>query len=160
MVIKIINRRTRKICTGTFRPPPRNPSKTLLIIESPTMLCSLAIVLFCRCIFFSRIILKVVFRLMIFFLFLIFTSFKCFSIELVFPRFKLLISCWESFWFLLVLLICGAMISFLSDSFVSFELSSKWHFGIVSELGCTALFCIVSSNLLIVLLYGLRLRLS
>ena len=46
------------------------------------------------------------------------------------------------------------MISFLSDSFVSFELSSRWRFGIGSGLGFTVLlpiFSIVSSNLLLML---------
>ena len=53
---------------------------------------------------------------------------------------------------LLLLLISGTRISFLSYLFVSFQLSAKSRFGIGRGLGCTALlpiFSIVSSNLLI-----------
>ena len=115
-----------KFLTLTLRPPSHNPcSKTPLTIESPTINvmffdhCSFSVVVFSLAV----ITLKVVLRpIIFFFLFLIFTSFSCFFIELIFPRFQLFISCWESFWSLLVLLIFHTLISFLSNSFVSSHL--------------------------------------
>ena len=122
-----------KFLTLSIRPPLHNPSsKAPLMIESPTI----NVVFFSRCPF-SVVTFSLATLLWTLFLDHNILPFFYFHMELVFPRFKLFISCWESFSVLFVLLISGA-ISFLSDSFVSFELS-RWSFGIGSGLGCTTL---------------------
>ena len=106
------------------------PGKFLIITLQPTfiihflkhhgwwthkllMLCSLPIVLFLLLYFPWQYYFETFVLAGNIFLFFILTSFSCFFIESLFSQLKLFISCWESFWSVLVLLISGALISSL-----------------------------------------------